>query len=382
MKIIDNRHVQEIGSFGAKDDSRKMGSSFFRGEYCNFNPYREDRANPDFLENYVTKGWAPSQPVIDKSTRITALGSCFAENISAYLSAKGYALTRSNEPEIYVSRIGEGLVNTYAILQQFEWAWLGKSYSNNLWHGWKGESFDYDETIRLKTKSVFEQTDLFIITLGLSEVWYDSVTEEVFWRAIPVKAYDAKRHKFRVASTAENSANLSRILDIIAKFCPSAKVLFTVSPIPLAATFRPVSALTANTVSKSNLRAAIDEVFAQRENEMGKRLFYFPSYEIVHEFPFRFEKDSRHVYPYILDANMKIFESFYCAGDVTTTEANRIFQATLLRNLTEIPKEMIEILSKKQNQQRTLKSRHAGTLRERIFQVISNLTNKLGINRS
>lgn len=346
MKIIDNRQVQEIGSFGAKDDSRKMGSSFFRGEHCNFNPYREDRANPDFIENYVGKGWAPSQPIIDRSTRITAFGSCFAENISAYLSAKGYALTRSDEPEIYVSRIGEGLVNTYAILQQFEWAWLGKRYANDLWHGWKGESFDYDEEIRLKTKAAFERTDLFIITLGLSEVWYDSVTGEVFWRAIPVKAYDPNRHKFRVATAAENSANLLRIIDLIAEFRPSAKVLVTVSPIPLAATFRPVAALTANAVSKSNLRAAVDEAFTQRENEIGKRLFYFPSYEIVHEFPFRFEEDSRHVYDYILDANMRIFEAFYCAGDVTKVDANRVFQAALLRNLTEAPQELSAALTK------------------------------------
>ncbi len=351
MKIIDNRQVQEIGSFGAKDDSRKMGSSFFRGENCNFNPYREDRANPDFIENYLGKGWLPSQPIIDKSTVITAFGSCFAENISAYLSAKGYALTRNDEPEIYVSRIGEGLVNTYAIRQQFEWAWLGKRYDNDLWHGWKGESFDYDEEIRLKTKAAFECTDVFIITLGLSEVWYDSVTSEVFWRAIPIKLYDPNRHKFRVATAAENSANLLRIIDLIAEFRPSAKVLVTVSPIPLAATFRPIAALTANTVSKSNLRASVDEAFTQRENEIGKKLFYFPSYEIVHEFPFRFQEDSRHIYDDILDANMKIFEAFYCAGDVTKADANYVFQAALLRNLTKAPQELASALTKSLAQQ-------------------------------
>lgn len=346
MKIIDKRQVQEIGSFGAKDNSRKIGSSFFRGEHCNFNPYREDRANPDFIENYLGKGWIPSHPLIDRSTRITAFGSCFAENISAYLSAKGYALTRSKEPEIYVSRIGEGLVNTYAILQQFEWAWLDKRYANDLWHGWKGESFDYDEKIRLKTKAVFEQTDLFVITLGLSEIWYDSVTAEVFWRAVPIKAYDANRHKFRVATAAENSTNLLRIFDLIERFRPTAKVLITISPIPLAATFRPVAALTANSVSKSNLRAAVDEAFAQRTDKVGEKLFYYPSYEIVYEFPFRFEEDSRHVYSYILDANMKIFEAFYCVGDITKSDANRIFQAALLRNLTESPRDMITALSK------------------------------------
>ena len=346
MKIIDNRQVQEIGSFDAKDETRKMGSSFFRGEHCNFNPYREDRASPDFIENYIGKGWIPSQPILNKSTRITAFGSCFAENISAYLSAKGYALTQSREPEIYVSRIGEGLVNTYAILQQFEWAWLDKRYANDLWHGWKGESFDYDEEIRLRTKAAFEQTDLFIITLGLSEVWYDSVTGGVFWRAIPIQAYDASRHKFRVATAAENSTNLLRIFDLIAKFRPSAKILITISPIPLAATFRPIAAITANSVSKSNLRAAVDDAFNQRVDEIGKKLFYFPSYEIVHEFPFRFEEDSRHIHTYILDANMRIFEAFYCAGDITKSDANRIFQAALLRNSTEAPREMIEALSK------------------------------------
>jgi hypothetical protein len=90
-------------------------------------------------------------------------------------------------------------------------------------------------------------------------------------------------------------------------------IIFTLSPVPLKATFRPVSCVTANAVSKAILRAALDEVL--RDNDTDDNLFYWPSYEIVTTaFGAPWEADNRHVRREHLDMIMGLFEECYCTG--------------------------------------------------------------------
>jgi len=162
-----------------------------------------------------------------------------------------------------------------------EWALEGVEPPRGLWHGYKAEEYGCDERIRDKTRKILLETDFFIITLGLSEVWYDEETGGVFWRAVPRQHYDPSRHKFRVCSMAETKAALTRIRELVVKHVPNAKLLFTLSPVPLAATFRPVGCITANSVSKAILRAALDEMLREAGDALNRSLFYWPSYEIV-----------------------------------------------------------------------------------------------------
>lgn len=164
-----------------------------------------------------------------------------------------------------------------------------------------------DGPIRDATRQIFDATDVFIFTLGLSEVWYDKLTDEVFWRAIPSQVYDPERHGFRVLGTDENRANLKRVYELIRLHRPEASIIFTLSPVPLAATFRPVSCITANSVSKASLRVAIDELM--RENEADAGLHYFPSYEIVKDFlESPMEDDLRHPTRKTVDFIMRTFQ--------------------------------------------------------------------------
>jgi hypothetical protein len=322
---------------------KKIGSSFYRGDVINYNPQADDYAKDDFLEEYVLKGWLPGSPVLSKGTKITAFGSCFAMHITQHLTERGFDLARKREPDIYISAIGEGLVNTQALLGQLEWALLGKKPPENLWHGFKAEGFGYDEDIRLRTQKVFLETEFFIITLGLSEVWYDEVTGGVLWRAVPLESFDASRHKFRVNSIAETKADLERIHALIRQHVPKAKILFTLSPIPLAATFRPVSCVTANSVSKAILRAALDEVIRDHGEDLNTRLFYFPSYEIAQElFPRRFQLDGRHLATNVIPTIMSIFESVYCDSDVTRENATEMFRGTREQNMASLHPENLE----------------------------------------
>lgn len=307
---------------------RRASSTFFRGENTSFHPSNTSFSQPDFIDRYVMKGWAPRKRFITKATPIVAFGSCFAKNISNYLHTRGYNVLTKKENRAYITSMGDGIVNTSAILQQFEWAWLNKAPQSDLWHGYKAEEFGYDETVRRETRALFDEAELFIITLGLSEIWYDEVTGEVFWRAVPMDRYDAARHKFRVATHSETLANLREIRTLIRRFRPQADILFSVSPIPLNATFRPVSCLTADAVSKAVIRSALDEFL--RENADDDRLHYMPSYEAVKRlFNNQWSVDRRHVYPHVLNFNMAMFEHYYCDPGIPFDQLNEVFQKAL-----------------------------------------------------
>jgi len=288
--------------------------TWFRGDHVNFNPTRDKMVDVDAVRDWVVSGWAPPEPLITPETQITAFGSCFAENISNWLSKRNFrVLTKDPDAakSAYVVACGEGMVNSFVIRQQFEWAWENKVFDQPLWHGYKAEEYGYDPRVQAETKRIFDDTDVFILTFGLSEVWYDEPTGNVFWRTIPKDVYDPNRHKFRVSTVEENRDNLDAIYQLIRKHRPDAKIIFTLSPIPLIATFRDNSCLTSNSVSKAVLRVAIDEV-VRKYKDTG-HLFYWPSYEIVTDvFSLPYRSDRRHPKTVTLDYIMTLFEHVWC----------------------------------------------------------------------
>lgn len=288
--------------------------TWYRGEHTSFNPSVANMRRPNAVEDFILAGWLPAEPFISPESKVTAFGSCFAEHISAYLNERNYTILNRSDSNAYVVTMGEGIVNSYAIRQQFDWAFRGITPATELWHGYDAASFGYDEEVRASTLAIFEQTDVFILTFGLSEVWYDIPTGEVFWRAVPADKFDPSRHAFRVTTVEENKANIRWIYDTIREFRPGAKIVFTLSPIPLVATFRPVSCITANSVSKAVLRAALDEVVREVRDEGV--LHYWPSYEIVQNAfgSGRYREDRRHIKDEILSYIMGLFEANYCVG--------------------------------------------------------------------
>ena len=327
-RVLDVEWTQ-LGEIHEKHEGkpkRILYSDFYRGEDCNFGPWMKDYADADFIERFIMLGHAPNAPFINRDTRLTAFGSCFAENITKHLTALDFNLSKQRDPDIYISWLGEGLVNVHAILSQFEWALEGSVPPGELWHGRRGESFLPDEEIRLRTKKIFETTDVFVITFGLSEIWYDAETGGTFWRAVPMKAYDPERHKFRVCSHQETLAALFKIYRLIRKHT-KAKIVFTLSPIPLFATFRPQSCITANAASKAVLRSALDEFFRSEQVSSDPDCFYFPAYEMVTTlFAGPFKNDGRHPRDIIIDAIMKVFEAFYCTTGLTRADAGAAFR--------------------------------------------------------
>jgi len=276
----------------SKIDRNYVHPSWYRGPEASFNPRRVNLEETDAIKDYVLSGWLPRKPFIDKKVAITSFGSCFANNISHFLKKREYnVLDTDLRLETGVIRCYEGMVNTFIILHQLECAFKNKS-------------------THIEFADLICKTDVFIITLGLTEVWYNLQTNEYMWKAMPKKEYDPAIHSFKISTFQENYDNLCKIHSLIRTTRPEAHLIFTLSPIPLKATFRPISCITANTVSKATLRTALDQILNDINDD---KLYYFPSYEIVKEFfinPYR--ADNTHVERILLKEIMLIFKKYYC----------------------------------------------------------------------
>ncbi|MDI3471083.1 MAG: hypothetical protein OJF62_003146 [Pseudolabrys sp.] len=290
-----------------------FNGSWYRGKHTNFIPSKIEITETDAAEKFVLTGWLPAIPFITRQMSITAFGSCFAAHITDHLGERGFNVNGRNlNLNAHIVRFGEGMVNTFSIRQQFEWALGEKEIPENLWFGPHKEIAAVDPVIRKQTFEIINTTDVFIVTLGLSEIWYDKISKEAFWRAIPASLFDEERHGFRLSTVDENLANLLAIHRCIRSARPQASIIITLSPIPLMATFRPISCLTANSVSKAVLRVAIDSMMCQLKDDPN--LFYFPSYEMVGElFADPRAADNRHLRPDVTRFVMDTFERHYCA---------------------------------------------------------------------
>ena len=291
---------------------QKFSGSWYRGKHCNFIPNKKNlNTNENFIKDYILKGYLPKQPIINKNNKIIAFGSCFAFHVSQYLVSIGYSVL--NKKTIndgnHIIRYGEGMANTFTVIEQLEWIFEKKEIEKNTWYYSPDKEIERNDDIRTAVYKLLSQMNVFIVTVGLSEVWYNKINNQIFWKAIPADKFDENKHGFRLSSVEENTNNLKNICLLIRKHLPEAKIIFTLSPIPLMATFRPQSCITANSISKSILRVALDNVITKNYDNT----YYFPAYEITKEyFVDPFKEDNRHLKDRYVKEIMDIFLKYYC----------------------------------------------------------------------
>ena len=236
-------------------------------------PATEDFKNIEkLIDDYILPGHSPPSPLIDRESGVVTIGSCFAAELRYFLSRFGVSSGSFWVPS--------GLNNSFAILDFLQWCVYGKE-SDGAYRYDRAEDGDIEEWKPVQAQKDYLQhiasADLFVFTLGLSEVWRHKETLEVFWRGVPDSIFDNNLHTFEVSSVAENKDNLHGIVECIRFANKKAPIVLTLSPVPLKATFREISCMTADAVSKSILRVAINELMAEKIDNV----YYFPSYEIV-----------------------------------------------------------------------------------------------------
>jgi len=168
------------------------------------------------------------------------------------------------------------------------------------------------------SRVVLEQADLLILTLGLTEVWW---SDRGFFLSQYPHVYTLDGVSFVVSDYQENLDNLNQAYAILKEHNPKLKILVTVSPVHLDATFRTdVDIFTASCASKSILRTVADTFVSSHEDA-----YYFPSYEIAtmiaprlqipiwRSFSSTFFRslDLRHISPEVIDLIMSIFNGMY-----------------------------------------------------------------------
>ena len=227
---------------------------------------------PRLIREAITVGHCPAEPPLRPTDNVVTLGSCFAAELRHFL----------NQFELSSDSfwVPSGLNNTYALVDFISWCITGEQTDGGYRYDRDGSGGIHqwapsDE--RAVYRGHLERAGAIVFTIGLAEVWEDTETGKVFWRGIPEAVFDQRRHRFRLTTVAENEANIGRIIDLIRQVNPTAPVVVTLSPVPLKATFRDISCVSADCVSKSVLRVAIDRVIGQQR----PRVYYWPSFEIV-----------------------------------------------------------------------------------------------------
>jgi hypothetical protein len=128
------------------------------------------------------------------------------------------------------------------------------------------------------TRRAMAEADVFVFTLGLTEAWEDTRDGAVFPLAPGVSGgrHDPALVRFANFGTEDTTADLIAALDLLREVNPTVRIVLTVSPVPLNATYEPRHVAEATAWSKAVLRVAAESARRHLED-----CCYFPSYEII-----------------------------------------------------------------------------------------------------
>jgi hypothetical protein len=236
---------------------------------------------------------APTDPV-------AAAGSCFAQHIARFLKESGYNYLLTEAPggadePVFSARFGN--IYTARQLRQLLLGAFGLHRpATRAWRRADGRFIDplrphlfpagfatlADVAAARRThlaavRRVFQESRVFIFTLGLTEAW---LAPDGTVLPVPPGALDAGTGErdaiFHNFTAAEIRHDLDAFLADFVEVNPKGRVILTVSPVPLAATYVPRHVLVSNTYSKAALLVAAGETAQAHEH-----VAYFPAYEIV-----------------------------------------------------------------------------------------------------
>jgi hypothetical protein len=284
-------------------------------------------------------------PVIDAPfkisgrDRVATAGSCFAQHIAQTLVRRGFRyLVTERSPSgddvgggygVFPARFGN-IYTGRQLLQLFRRAYGIFQPSDTAWQRADGRYIDPfrpriaeqgfaspealgadRETHLAAVREMFETADIFIFTLGLTEAWVARHDSSVFPLAPGVVASspnpaDYTFHNFTVA---EIEADMLAFIDGLRKVNPDVRIILTVSPVALMATYEDRHVLVSTTYSKAVLRVVAETLSKARQN-----VAYFPSYEIItgpHAGRAMYEDDLREVRPESVEHVMSLFAKHY-----------------------------------------------------------------------
>ena len=278
---------------------------------------------------------------IAKTDRVATAGSCFAQHISKALMREGIhflQVEKADESDavglpIYSARYGN-IYTCRQLLQLFQRAYGLFSPQSTAWRRADGRFIDAfrpneflngfatiedveaaSETHLAAVREVFETCDVFVFTLGLTEVWLSDVDGA----AVPLPPGVVGSPLDSQMSFSPTNLSVSALtddliacIDEIRLVNPRVRFLITVSPVPIIATFEDRHVIVSNAYTKAVLRVVANEVADRR-----RHVLYFPSYEMIVTHPKAryFDENYRAVRPEGVAAVMKVFRQRILAAD-------------------------------------------------------------------
>jgi hypothetical protein len=287
---------------------------------------------------------------ITRTDRVATAGSCFAQHIAQHLRVSGFSyfvpesrpafpFSEDENYGTFSARYG----NVYTVRQL--WQLFQRAYSlfipwDTVWRRADGRFVDpfrpriqssgfanaaellaERESHLAAVRQVFEECDVFIFTLGLTEGWIAQSDGAVFPLAPGTVTSEGEpdAYAFHNFTVGEMEADLDRFIKGLRCVNSNCRLLLTVSPVPLVATYEDTHVLSATSYSKSALRV-VAETAARAFPLVG----YFPSYEMITGPQTRsmfFQDDLREVRPEGVAYVMSVFARHYL-GDATGTGAS------------------------------------------------------------
>lgn len=290
---------------------------------------------------------------IARTDRLGSAGSCFAQHIARTLQRSGYnyfvpEAAPQGMPDDEAARLNFGVFsarfgNIYTarqLVQLFDRAHGRFTPADRAWMRPDGrwadpfrpqiepEGFATEAGVEAArevhlaaVRRLFAEVDVFVFTLGLTEAWAATGDSAVFPLApgVAAGAPDPERYRFVNFTAAEVEADMLAFLDRLRGVNPRARVVLTVSPVPLVATYEPRSVIVSTCASKSALRVAAEQVCRARPG-----VAYYPSYELITG-PFSrgayFEDDLRNVTPEGVAHAMRLFVRHYGEPEAVAADA-------------------------------------------------------------
>lgn len=310
-------------------------------------------------------------PIV-RGTRIASAGSCFAQRIAEHMGGLGVEhLVTEPGPSFLAApdrqRLGYGIYsarygNVYTaeqLAQLVERAYGRFAPAEPVWRKGNDRHVDpfrpginhtgfvsVEECLEDRqrhlaaVREVIERAEVFVFTLGLTEAWRSRDDGAVF----PVCPgcghggdFDASRHAFVDFRVDEVVAALDRFVAVARHHNPALRIVLTVSPVPLLATFTERHVLTATTAAKAVLRVACDEI---RRRHRG--IDYFPSLELVQAGGpgWAFADDRRTVLPRAVEHIMACFAAQF-GLDTTPALGQLPVVAPVAEPVTAIPRQPV-----------------------------------------
>lgn len=213
---------------------------------------------------------------IDYNSKVFLLGSCFSENIGNKLEYFKFQSSQNPFGILFHPKAIEALVN-HAINEK-EYSEEDIFLLNERYHCFDAHSQlsnaskeemiqNLNQAIQHTNQQITESTHI-IITLGTAWVYRFIESDQIV-----ANCHKVSQKKFlkEILSVEEIAESLESIIALIRSINPEVNFIFTVSPVRHLK-----DGFVQNQQSKSHLTAAIHQVVEPR-----KRLFYFPSYEIM-----------------------------------------------------------------------------------------------------